>query len=158
MDLRQIQLVRAVVRAGSVTRAAEQELIAQPAVSKRIRSLEGELGIALFHRVGRRVVPTEAGLALADCADRIDEDLAAGRPLWSAIVESAVRRMRPIVLTALAAILAMVPLTHSVFWGPMAWAIMGGLSAATLLTLLFLPALYASWYGATKPVVAAAGD
>lgn len=77
MDLRQIQLVRAVVRAGSVTRAAEQELIAQPAVSKRIRSLEGELGIALFHRVGRRVVPTEAGLALADCADRIDEDLAA---------------------------------------------------------------------------------
>ncbi len=77
MDLRQIQLVRAVVRAGSVTRAAEQELIAQPAVSKRIRSLEGELGIALFHRVGRRVVPTEAGLALADCADRVDEDLAA---------------------------------------------------------------------------------
>jgi multidrug efflux pump len=59
--------------------------------------------------------------------------------------------MRPIVLTALAAILAMIPLTRSVFWGPMAWAIMGGLAVATLLTLLFLPALYASWYGAKRP-------
>ncbi|MCC6385967.1 MAG: LysR family transcriptional regulator [Dehalococcoidia bacterium] len=77
MDLRQIQLVRAVVRAGSVTRAAEQELVAQPAVSKRIRALERELGVDLFHRVGRRVVATEAGLALADCADRIDAELAA---------------------------------------------------------------------------------
>jgi multidrug efflux pump len=54
-------------------------------------------------------------------------------------------------LTALAAILAMIPLTRSTFWGPMAWAIMGGLLVATLLTLLFLPALYASWYGAKKP-------
>jgi multidrug efflux pump len=82
---------------------------------------------------------------------QIDHDLQAGAPLWDAIVESAVRRLRPIVLTALAAILAMVPLTRSVFWGPMAWSIMGGLFVATLLTLVFLPALYASWYGATKP-------
>jgi len=82
---------------------------------------------------------------------QIDHDVAAGAPLWSAIVESAVRRLRPIVLTALAAILAMIPLTRSVFWGPMAWAIMGGLAVATLLTLLFLPALYASWYGARRP-------
>jgi multidrug efflux pump len=82
---------------------------------------------------------------------QIDHDLAAGVPLWNAIVESAVRRLRPIVLTALAAILAMVPLTRSVFWGPMAWAIMGGLAVATLLTLVFLPALYASWYGAKNP-------
>ena len=82
---------------------------------------------------------------------QIDHDLAAGRSLWDAIVESTVRRLRPIVLTALAAILAMIPLTTSVFWGPMAWAIMGGLAVATLLTLLFLPALYASWYGARKP-------
>jgi multidrug efflux pump len=82
---------------------------------------------------------------------QIDHDVQSGVPLWDAIVESAVRRMRPIVLTALAAILAMIPLTHSVFWGPMAWAIMGGLFVATLLTLLFLPALYASWYGAKKP-------
>ena len=82
---------------------------------------------------------------------QIDHDLQSGLPLWDAIVESTVRRLRPIVLTALAAILAMVPLTTSVFWGPMAWAIMGGLAVATLLTLLFLPALYASWYGARRP-------
>jgi multidrug efflux pump len=85
---------------------------------------------------------------------QIDHDLQAGAPLWDAIVESAVRRLRPIVLTALAAILAMVPLTHSVFWGPMAWAIMGGLFVATLLTLIFLPALYAACYGARRPAAA----
>ncbi|SFV11033.1 efflux RND transporter permease subunit [Pseudoduganella namucuonensis] len=85
---------------------------------------------------------------------QIDEDVAHGRPLWDAIVESAVRRLRPIVLTALAAILAMVPLTHSVFWGPMAWAIMGGLAVATLLTLFFLPALYAACYRAQRPAAA----
>lgn len=82
---------------------------------------------------------------------QIDQEMANGTPLWNAIVESAVRRLRPIVLTALAAILAMIPLTHSVFWGPMAWAIMGGLAVATLLTLIFLPALYAAWYGAKRP-------
>ncbi|HEY1149355.1 MAG TPA: efflux RND transporter permease subunit [Pseudoduganella sp.] len=82
---------------------------------------------------------------------QIDQEMANGTPLWNAIVESAVRRLRPIVLTALAAILAMIPLTHSVFWGPMAWAIMGGLAVATLLTLIFLPALYAAWYRAKRP-------
>jgi multidrug efflux pump len=82
---------------------------------------------------------------------QIDQALADGHALWDAIVESAVHRVRPILLTALAAILAMVPLARSVFWGPMAWAIMGGLLAATVLTLLFLPALYASWYGAQRP-------
>ncbi len=82
---------------------------------------------------------------------QIDHDLQAGATLWDAIVESAVRRLRPIALTALAAILAMVPLTRSVFWGPMAWSIMGGLFVATLLTLVFLPALFAACYGAEKP-------
>jgi multidrug efflux pump len=82
---------------------------------------------------------------------QIDQDVRAGVALWTAIVEAAVRRLRPIVLTALAAILAMVPLTHSVFWGPMAWAIMGGLAVATVLTLVFLPALYATWYRAKRP-------
>jgi len=82
---------------------------------------------------------------------QIDQDMAAGASMWSAIVESAVRRLRPIALTALAAILAMVPLTRSVFWGPMAWAIMGGLAIATLLTLIFLPALYATLYRAQNP-------
>ncbi len=78
--------------------------------------------------------------------DQIDQDKAAGIAPWQAIVESTIRRFRPIVLTAAAAILAMIPLTRSVFFGPMAVAIMGGLTVATLLTVLFLPALYAAWF------------
>jgi multidrug efflux pump len=78
--------------------------------------------------------------------DQIEQDRARGVPTWDAIVESAVRRLRPIVLTAAAAILAMIPLSRSVFWGPMAVAIMGGLLVATVLTLLALPAMYAAWF------------
>ncbi len=78
--------------------------------------------------------------------DQIEMDRAAGVPAWDAIVESAVRRLRPIVLTAAAAVLAMVPLSRSVFWGPMAVSIMGGLVVATVLTLLALPAMYAAWF------------
>ncbi|MBW8720485.1 MAG: efflux RND transporter permease subunit, partial [Polaromonas sp.] len=78
--------------------------------------------------------------------DQIEQDRARGVPTWDAIVESAVRRLRPIVLTAAAAVLAMIPLSRSVFWGPMAVAIMGGLVVATVLTLLALPAMYAAWF------------
>jgi multidrug efflux pump len=78
--------------------------------------------------------------------DQIEQDEAAGKTTWDAIVGSTVRRFRPIVLTAAAAMLAMLPLTRQVFWGPMAVAIMGGLVVATALTCLFLPALYAAWY------------
>jgi len=78
--------------------------------------------------------------------DQIEQDRAKGVPAWDAIVESAVRRLRPIVLTAAAAVLAMIPLSRSVFWGPMAVAIMGGLIVATVLTLLALPAMYAAWF------------
>jgi multidrug efflux pump len=78
--------------------------------------------------------------------DQIEQDRAKGVPTWDAIVEAAVRRLRPIVLTAAAAVLAMIPLTRSVFWGPMAVAIMGGLIVATVLTLLALPAMYAAWF------------
>ena len=78
--------------------------------------------------------------------DQIEQDRAAGVATWDAIVESAVRRLRPIVLTAAAAVLAMIPLSRSVFWGPMAVAIMGGLIVATVLTLLALPAMYAAWF------------
>ncbi len=78
--------------------------------------------------------------------DQIEQDRARGVATWNAIVEAAVRRFRPIILTAAAAVLAMIPLTRSVFWGPMAVAIMGGLVVATALTLLVLPALYAAWY------------
>jgi multidrug efflux pump len=83
--------------------------------------------------------------------DQIEQDIAAGHDPWTAIVESAVRRCRPIILTAAAAALAMIPLSRSVFWGPMAVAIMGGLILATALTLLFLPALYAAWFRVKKP-------
>jgi multidrug efflux pump len=82
---------------------------------------------------------------------QIDQDIGRGISIYDAIVESAVRRFRPIVLTALAAVLGMIPLTRSTFWGPMAWAIMGGLVVATMLTLLFLPALYAAAYRVKKP-------
>ncbi|MBL8443575.1 MAG: efflux RND transporter permease subunit, partial [Zoogloeaceae bacterium] len=82
--------------------------------------------------------------------DQIRQDLEAGRGEWEAVVESTVRRFRPIVLTAAAAILAMIPLSRSAFFGPMAVAIMGGLTVATLLTMMFLPALYAAWRG-VKP-------
>ena len=78
--------------------------------------------------------------------DQIEQDRAKGIAAWDAIVESAVRRLRPIVLTAAAAVLAMIPLSRSVFWGPMAVAIMGGLIVATVLTLLALPAMYAAWF------------
>jgi multidrug efflux pump len=84
--------------------------------------------------------------------DQIEQDSARGVPAWDAIVESAVRRLRPIVLTAAAAVLAMIPLSRSVFWGPMAVAIMGGLIVATLLTLLALPAMYAAWFRVKKEV------
>jgi multidrug efflux pump subunit AcrB len=78
--------------------------------------------------------------------DQIDADVASGLSRWDAIIESTVRRSRPLVLTAMAAILAMIPLSRSVFWGPMAITMMGGLLVATILTLLFLPALYAAWF------------
>lgn len=82
--------------------------------------------------------------------DQIEQDIRAGHEPWHAVVESTVRRCRPIVLTALAAVLAMVPLSRSIFFGPMAVAIMGGLIAATFLTLFFLPAVYAAWFKVKK--------
>ncbi|MBI4754404.1 MAG: efflux RND transporter permease subunit [Betaproteobacteria bacterium] len=83
--------------------------------------------------------------------DQIEQDEAAGKATWEAVIDSTVRRFRPIALTAAAAILAMIPLTRSAFFGPMAVAIMGGLLVATLLTVLFLPALYAAWYRVREP-------
>jgi multidrug efflux pump subunit AcrB len=83
--------------------------------------------------------------------DQIDADVATGLSRWNAIIESTVRRSRPLVLTAMAAILAMIPLSRSVFWGPMAITMMGGLLVATILTLLFLPALYAAWFRVRRP-------
>jgi multidrug efflux pump len=86
--------------------------------------------------------------------DQIEQDIHAGEPPWVAIREATVRRFRPIMLTAAAAMLAMIPLTRNVLWGPMAFAIMGGLLVATVLTVLFVPALYAAWFR-VKPAVRA---
>lgn len=83
--------------------------------------------------------------------DQIERHIAEGMAPFVAVVEAAVRRFRPIVLTALTAVLAMIPLSRSVFFGPMAVAIMGGLIVATALTLLFLPALYAAWFRIKAP-------
>ncbi|HYH38436.1 MAG TPA: efflux RND transporter permease subunit [Azospirillum sp.] len=83
--------------------------------------------------------------------DQIEQDVRSGRSRWDGIIEATVRRARPIALTAAAAILAMIPLAQSAFWGPMAVAIMGGLTGATVLTLFFLPALYAAWFRVKAP-------
>ncbi len=82
--------------------------------------------------------------------DQIDHDIAAGHKRYEAILDATVRRARPVVLTALAAILGMIPLARSAFWGPMAITIMGGLLIATVLTLLVVPALYALWFRVRK--------
>jgi multidrug efflux pump len=83
--------------------------------------------------------------------DQIDLDIASGLPPAQAIVEATVRRARPVVLTALAAVLAMIPLSRSVFWGPMAITIMGGLIVATVLTLVVVPAMYAAFFRVKGP-------
>jgi multidrug efflux pump subunit AcrB len=83
--------------------------------------------------------------------DQIETEKARGRDPWNAVIEATAHRFRPILLTASAAILGMIPIAPTVFWGPMAYAIMGGLAVATLLTLIFLPALYVTWFRIKKP-------
>ena len=83
--------------------------------------------------------------------DQIETETANGRHPWDAVIEATTHRFRPILLTAAAAILGMIPIAPTIFWGPMAYAIMGGLAVATLLTLIFLPALYVSWFGISCP-------
>ena len=83
--------------------------------------------------------------------DQIQHDLAHGASQYEAVVESTVRRARPVILTAVAAMLAFIPLTHSSFWGPLAYVLIGGVGVGTVLTLLFLPALYSLWFKVSKP-------
>ncbi|MBB1086909.1 efflux RND transporter permease subunit [Lysobacter sp. SG-8] len=122
----------------------------------------GLIGVTLFllvFRVPFGFVAMLGTIALAGMimrnsvilVDQIEQDRADGADAWQAIIEATVRRFRPIVLTAFTAILAMIPLSRSVFFGPMAVAIMGGLLVATVLTLLFLPALYAAWFRVRMP-------
>src|SRR4029453_16390304 len=83
--------------------------------------------------------------------DQVETEKAQGRHPWDAVVEATAHRFRPILLTAPAAILGMIPIAPTIFWGPMAYAIMGGLAVATLLTLVFLPALYVAWFRIKAP-------
>jgi multidrug efflux pump subunit AcrB len=83
--------------------------------------------------------------------DQVEKEKKRGRHPWDAVVEATAHRFRPILLTASAAILGMIPIAPTVFWGPMAYAIMGGLAVATLLTLVFLPALYVAWFRIKSP-------
>jgi len=83
--------------------------------------------------------------------DQVEKEKAQGRHPWDAVIEAASHRFRPILLTASAAILGMIPIAPTIFWGPMAYAIMGGLAVATLLTLVFLPALYVAWFRIKRP-------
>ena len=83
--------------------------------------------------------------------DQIETEKAKGRHPWDAVIEATTHRFRPILLTASAAILGMIPIAPTIFWGPMAYAIMGGLAVATLLTLVFLPALYVAWFRIKQP-------
>jgi multidrug efflux pump len=83
--------------------------------------------------------------------DQVEKEKADGRHPWDALIEATTHRFRPILLTASAAILGMVPIAPTVFWGPMAYAIMGGLAVATVLTLVFLPALYVIWHRIKRP-------
>jgi multidrug efflux pump len=78
--------------------------------------------------------------------DQIEAERAAGKTTWDAVIEAAMSRFRPIMLTAISTVLGMIPIAPTIFWGPMAFAIMGGLLVATVLTLIFLPALYITWF------------
>jgi Cu/Ag efflux pump CusA len=108
---------------------------------------------ALGHaREGVEVARHQRALGDAEVlVDQIERNVADGRDLRAAIVEATVARFRPIMLTAAAAVLALIPLTRNVFWGPMSAAMMGGLVVATLLTVTFLPALYAAWFRVKRP-------
>ena len=86
--------------------------------------------------------------------EQIEIERREGRPPWEAVVEASLSRFRPIVLTAISTVLGLIPIAVTIFWGPMAIAIMGGLIVATLLTLVFLPALYITWFRISEPGVA----
>jgi multidrug efflux pump subunit AcrB len=87
--------------------------------------------------------------------DQIETERAEGKPIWDAVVAASMSRLRPIVLTAISTVLGMIPIAPTIFWGPMAYAIMGGLLVATVLTLIFLPALYVAAFRANEPEASA---
>jgi len=86
--------------------------------------------------------------------DQIEAERAEGKEIWDAVIAAAMSRFRPIMLTAISTVLGMIPIAWTIFWGPMAYAIMGGLLVATIMTLIFLPALYVAWYRVSEPSAA----
>ena len=90
--------------------------------------------------------------------DEVGRQIEAGQHVWDAVVTAAIHRTRPILLTASAATLGMIPIAPTVFWGPMAFAIIGGLTVATVLTLIFLPALYVAWFRVSEPAPSRSTD
>jgi multidrug efflux pump subunit AcrB len=90
--------------------------------------------------------------------EQIETEKASGKDVWNAVIEASVSRFRPIMLTAVSTVLGLIPIAVTIFWGPMAFAIMGGLLVATVLTLIFLPALYVAWFRVREPTVREAED
>ena len=84
--------------------------------------------------------------------DQVETERNQGMAAWDAVVEAAISCFRPIMLTAVSTVLGMIPVAITIFWGPMAYAIMGGLMVATVLTLIFLPAMYVAWFRIWEPV------
>ena len=78
--------------------------------------------------------------------EQIETERGEGRPAWDAVIEASVSRFRPIMLTAISTVLGLIPIAATIFWGPMAFAIMGGFLVGTVITLIFLPALYVAWF------------
>ena len=120
-------------------------------MGKVIRDKDGNI-------TGYLLTPEEHEHAMALAWQSYDEELAADRQPWDAVVEATRHRMRPILLTAAAASLGMIPIAREVFWAPMAFAMIGGILAATLLTLVFLPALYVAWFRVKEPADEPAAD
>jgi predicted RND superfamily exporter protein len=95
--------------------------------------------------------PGSSGSLSSSAIVQIEQLREEGRPVSEAVIEATEHRMRPIMLTAAAASLALIPIAREIFWGPMAYAMMGGIIVGTLLTLLFLPALYVTWFRIKEP-------
>ena len=89
--------------------------------------------------------------------EQIDFELVQGLDPWNAVIEASVSRFRPIMLTAISTVLGLIPIAVTIFWGPMAIAVMGGLLVATVLTLIFLPALYVAWFRINEPAAMESG-
>ena len=125
----------------------------------------GAQALRLHRASGRHRTHRHDRAQFRDLIVQIDAEIAEGIHPWDAVIDATMHRFRPIMLTAAAAILGMIPIAPTVFWSPMAYAIMGGLAVATVLTLLFLPALYVIWFrvhepaaDTTKPALAAAAS